>query len=117
VDTFIVPKDLDPAYYTDRTYYLVPDGPVGQKPYTVLCQAMAEEGRQAIAQVVMHSKEHLVLLRSVEGLLAMTVLHYDPEVAKPSAFAEEAPPVEGTRSQSPGLRGRPLQSGRGAGRR
>ena len=31
IDTFINPDDLDPVYYAGKTYYLVPDGPVGQK--------------------------------------------------------------------------------------
>src|SRR5213594_1891857 len=33
IDVFIRPEDLDPMYFTDRTYYLAPDGKVGQKPY------------------------------------------------------------------------------------
>ena len=94
IDTFIDPDALDPVYYAGKTYYLVPDGPVGQKPYTVLYEAMADENRQAIARVVMHGREQVVLLRPLGGLITMTTLSLDQQVTKPAAFTEEAPKVE-----------------------
>src|SRR5258705_541845 len=33
IDTFIKSGTLDPIYSTGKSYYLVPDGPVAQKPY------------------------------------------------------------------------------------
>jgi DNA end-binding protein Ku len=89
IDVFISSDTLDPVYYSGKTYYLVPDGPVGQKPYAVLQEAMKEEERFAIAQVVMHGREQLVLLRPMDGLLAMTTLTYDHQITKPAAFEEE----------------------------
>ena len=90
-----IPSDaLDPMYYTGTTYYLVPDGPVGQRPYAVLHQGMVEQDRHAIAQVVWHGKEQVMLVRPVNGLLAMTALSYDQQVTKPSAFDEDVPKVE-----------------------
>jgi DNA end-binding protein Ku len=77
---------LDPMYSTGKSYYLLPDGPVGQKPYAVLHDGMVELNRHAIAQVVMHSKEHVVQLRPVNGLLNMTLLSYAHQVTQPSAF-------------------------------
>lgn len=94
IDAFISPDDLDPVYYTGRTYYLLPDGPVGQKPYAVVHKAMVDEERYAVAQIVMHGKEQTVLLRPIDNLLAMSMLNYEDEVTKPSAFEEEAPKTE-----------------------
>jgi DNA end-binding protein Ku len=94
ISAFVAPDAIDLLYYDERTYYLVPDGPVGQRPYAVLLQAMEEEGRYAVAQVVMHGREQLVLLRPMDKLLAMTVLKYDAEVTKPQAFEDQAPRVE-----------------------
>jgi DNA end-binding protein Ku len=94
IDAFVSPDAIDPAYYSGKSYYLVPDGPVGQKPFAVVCRAMLEENCFAVAQVVLHSKEQLVLLRPVDHLLAMSVISYDHQVTKPSAFADEAPQVE-----------------------
>jgi len=89
IDTFIEPDDLDPVYSSGRTYYLVPDGPVAQKPYAVLHDTMVELGRNAIARVVMHGKEQVVLVRPQDGLISMTLLNYDQDITKPATFQDE----------------------------
>ncbi len=94
IDAFIAPDALDSVYFNGRTYYLVPDGPVGQKPYALLHQGMKELNRQGVAQVVMHGKEQVVLLRPLGRLLAMTMLSFDSQVVKPTPFEEETPPQE-----------------------
>ena len=43
IQTFIAEDAVDPIYYSGKTYYLVPDGPVGQKAYSVVQQAMIDE--------------------------------------------------------------------------
>jgi DNA end-binding protein Ku len=96
IECFIDPKELDPLYHSGRTYYLVPDGPVGQKPYDVLRRAMSEENRHGVAKVVISGKEQLVLIRPLEGLIAATVLAYDEQVKRPASFSDEAPPVDAT---------------------
>ena len=93
IDTFIRPGDLDPIYYGDRSYYLVPDGRVAQKPYAVLQRVMAERERYAVAQMVMSGHGLVVLVRPLDGLLAMTVLNYDEQIKKPSEFADDVPDV------------------------
>src|SRR5262249_48237715 len=54
---FIAPEALASLYASGRSYYLLPDGPVGQRPYAVLAQAMQEAHRHAIARVVLHGRE------------------------------------------------------------
>jgi DNA end-binding protein Ku len=91
VDTFISPDAIDPLYFNGKGWYLVPESPVGQKPYTILVEAMAEDGRYAVGQFVMHGKEQLVLLRPVGNVLAMMGLEYEFQVSKPAMFEGEAP--------------------------
>lgn len=91
VDVLIKPEALDPIYSAGKSYYLVPDGPVGISSFAVVQKALAEEGLVALAQVVMHGREQLVLLRPVGRLLCMTVLHLDNEINKPAAYEEEFP--------------------------
>jgi len=91
IDAFVKADDLDPIYYSGRTYYLVPDGPVGQKPYALLVQGMHETKQNAVAQVVMHGKEQVVLLRPIDKLLTMAILSFESQVNQPSQFADEAP--------------------------
>ncbi len=94
IDTFVGSHTLDPVYYSGKNYYLAPDGPVGIKAFVLLQQVMAEEKRYAIAQVVMHGREQTVLLRPMDNLIAMSVLNYEHQVTKLSAYEEEAPKVE-----------------------
>ncbi len=94
IDLFIDPNAFDPVYLNGKTYYLVPDGPVGQKPYSVLHEGMVQQKRYAVAQVVMHGKEQVVLVRPMGGLLAMSILYYDQQITKPASFADEVPKQE-----------------------
>ncbi len=96
IDSFVATDALDPLYFSGRTYYLVPDGPVGQKPYALLHKGMVDQGRQAIAQVVMHGKEQVVMLRPMGKLIAMSMLSFESQVVKPENFEGEVPPQEAT---------------------
>lgn len=89
IQVFIHPDALDPLYYSGRNYYLVPDGPAGQKPFAVLQRIMAESSRFAVAQVVFAGREETVLLRPFERLLLMTMLNYETQLKKPSAYEDE----------------------------
>ncbi len=86
---FIAPDALDPRYHAGRTYYLLPDGAVGQKPYALLRQSMVDNGVHALAQVVIAGREQLVLLRPMDELLAMTVLSHEAKVKAPGSFYDE----------------------------
>jgi DNA end-binding protein Ku len=91
---FIKADAVDPVYYSGRTNYLVPDGPVGQKPYVLLHRVLTDEDRVAFAQVVMNGKDQLVLLRPMGDLIAMTFLVFEAQVRKATEFKDEAPKVE-----------------------
>jgi DNA end-binding protein Ku len=94
IDAFITPSAFNSLYATGKRYYLAPDGPAGQKAYALLSQAMVAEDRYGVAQVVLHGKEQLVLIRPQDNLLVLEVLHYRHQVTQPSALADEAPQTE-----------------------
>src|ERR1700676_4378211 len=76
IDEFVRPDAIDPAFYGGKTYYLLPEGPVGEHTYAVIHQGMVQQDRFAVAQVVFHNREKLVLIRPLaEGILAMNELH------------------------------------------
>jgi DNA end-binding protein Ku len=89
IEEFIEPDQLDPVYLDGRNYYLVPDTPVGQKPYAVLHEAMMKRNRAGIARVVFSGRDQLVLVRPMDGLLTMSILNYDSQVRKPEAVSDE----------------------------
>jgi DNA end-binding protein Ku len=82
IRTFISSDDIDPIYYDGRTFYLTPRAG-GEKPYAVLAEAMAKEKRFGLATVVLYSKEQIGLLRPIDDVLAMTMLHYKSQIREP----------------------------------
>jgi len=99
IDGFIHPEDLSSVYLGGRTYFLTPDGPVGQKPYTLLMKGMEANGVCAIAEVVISQKEQVVMVRPVDGVLAMTVLNRKDEVKAASAFKDEITETESSEAE------------------
>jgi len=78
IETF-VPASSIPAQYFETPYYLVP-GPRGEKAYTLLRDALANENKIAVGQVVIRTKQHLVALVPEGPVLMMTVLRYANEI-------------------------------------
>ncbi len=76
--------------YVDKVYYLGPDKG-GDRAYRLLTEALMETGRAALGQYASRGKSYLVLLRPVNGILAMEVLHYADEVRS----TNEVPVPEG----------------------
>jgi DNA end-binding protein Ku len=89
IDGFITQVNVDPLYFSGKNYYLIPDGPVAQKPYALLHDGMASLKRTAIARVVMHGHDQLVAIRPIDNLLMMSILNFESQVNKPSAFHDE----------------------------
>jgi DNA end-binding protein Ku len=86
---FVETTALDPLYHAGRTYYLLPDGPVGQKPYSLLRRGMVDRDVHALARVVMTGREQLVLLRPSGDFILMTVLEHDAKIKRATEFQDE----------------------------
>ncbi|MEM8922578.1 MAG: Ku protein [Actinomycetota bacterium] len=78
ISDFVDEADIDPVFY-DAAYYLVPEE-LARKSYVLLAEAMAEANRVAIASFVMRTKQYLVAIRPVDGLLMMSTMVYADEV-------------------------------------
>ena len=90
IESFLSADSIDPAYYNGTTWYLTPDGPLGQKPYGLLRKVMTDANRVAFARVVLRGKQQLLMLRPVgDGLIAATMLVYDQELKDPAEFETE----------------------------
>src|SRR3954462_1585191 len=88
IEDFVELAEIDPIYY-DHPYYLVPDKGAG-KAYKLLLEAMKDSGKVAIARVVIRSKENLVAIRPLDGLLTMETMLFSDEVI-PSDGIEDIP--------------------------
>jgi DNA end-binding protein Ku len=89
IDAFVPEEAVSPLHYAGKTYYLLPDGSHAQKPYALVREAMTAERLCGLAQVVISTREQLVLVRPIDGVLAMSILTYDAQLRKPEQFAEE----------------------------
>ncbi|HLQ22251.1 MAG TPA: Ku protein, partial [Gemmatimonadales bacterium] len=65
--------------YLDRTYYLGPDKG-GERAYKLLTEALEKTRRAAVGQYSARGKQYLVLVRPMDGVLAMEQLHYANEI-------------------------------------
>jgi DNA end-binding protein Ku len=75
---FVDLADIDPIYF-QKSYYLVPEE-TGLKAYTLLRQAMAEDGRVAIAKVAFREKEHLAALRFKDNVFVLETMYWPDEI-------------------------------------
>ncbi|NNE42960.1 MAG: Ku protein, partial [Gemmatimonadetes bacterium] len=71
---FISADAVDPLYFSGKNYFFVPDGPAGTKPYQLLRDSMIKESLVGIASAILSGREQMVLVRPVDGMLAMTIL-------------------------------------------
>ncbi len=78
IEEFVDLSEIDPIYF-EQPYYLVPDDR-GAKPYKLLAEAMAERNKVAIGRVIVRSKERLVAIRPVDGMLCVETMRYADEV-------------------------------------
>ena len=75
---FVDMEEIDPIYYK-KTYYLVPDE-TGAKAYSLLREAMAEDGRVGIAKVSFRDREHLAALRFRDDVFVLETMYWPDEI-------------------------------------
>ncbi len=75
---FIDKKEVDTIYY-DHPYYLVPSKG-GEKAYQLLVEVMRRTKKAGLAKFVLAEREYLVAIKSRDGALELTTLHYSDEI-------------------------------------
>jgi len=81
----------------DHSYWITPEA-AGAKAYFLLADVLAEEGKVAIAKVVLKLRQYVAIIRSEAGALVMTTMVFADEIRKPSEFGMSKK-VEPTRSE------------------
>jgi DNA end-binding protein Ku len=82
ISSFVPREEIDPLYF-DRPYYLAPEDTGSVEAFVVLREAMRRKKIGALATIIMHDREHILLVEPRdEGMLA-TVLRWPYEVRKP----------------------------------
>jgi DNA end-binding protein Ku len=78
IEEFVDLDEIDPVYF-EQPYYLIPDKK-GGKPYRLLADAMQEMNKVAIGKIIVRSKERLVAIRPLDGMLVIETMRYADEV-------------------------------------
>jgi len=94
VDRFVAPEAIDPIYFAGKSYYLLPHGKAGAKPYALLHRAMTDENLCGLAQVVISNREQLVVLRPIRKLLTISALQYAGNVRSAEEYEALLPDGE-----------------------
>ena len=92
IQEFVKAADVDPVYL-ESSYYMAPeDG--GEKPYTLLFEALRETGYYGIAKVAMHNREHVVILRPAQKGIMLHTMYYSDEIRAGDAFRTDSSQVK-----------------------
>lgn len=89
---FINLQEVDPIYF-QKSYYLSPEE-TAQKAYRLLCQAMAETGKVAMARFTMRSKQYLACLRTFEEGLVLETMYYPAEIRQLEVTWDKITPTD-----------------------
>lgn len=81
---FVRMAEIDPIFL-ETSYYVAPDE-AGERPYSLLFEALRETGYVGLAEVAMHSREHVVVLRTGESGLIAHTMFYPDEVRRREEF-------------------------------
>jgi DNA end-binding protein Ku len=81
---FVQLREIDPVYF-ETSYYVSPDR-AGEKPYALLYAALKKTGYVALAQIGMHRREHVAVIRAGDHGILMHTMFYTNEVRKDQEF-------------------------------
>lgn len=88
-----VPLTAVDRIYLEKVYYLGPDKG-GDRAYRLLGEALKDTGRAALGQYSARGKQHLVLVRPLDGVLVMEQLHYAAELRPAAEVPHPETPVK-----------------------
>jgi DNA end-binding protein Ku len=91
IEDFVDLADIDPVYF-EQPYYLVPDKD-NAKAYRLLSDVMEDLGKVAVGRFVLRSKEALVAIRPVDGVLVLETMRFADEVLAPDREQPLAEPA------------------------
>jgi DNA end-binding protein Ku len=87
IEEFVDLDEIDPLYF-EQPYYLAPDKR-GVKAYKLLVDAMTSLNKVAIGRIIVRSKERLVAIRPIDGVLCIETMRYADEVVPRDGLVPE----------------------------
>ena len=93
IEKFVEADSIDPIYFSS-SYYLAPDGDAGRDVFAVLCKAIAETGKVALARVVIGQRERTIALRAMPGGLVAHTLDEQRDINDSKSVLGDAAEVK-----------------------
>ncbi len=81
---FVQIAEVDPRYF-ETSYYAAPDRG-GQRAYALLLEALRRSGLVGMAQVAMHRREHVVVIRPGATGIVLHTMFYENEVRRENEY-------------------------------
>ncbi len=75
---FVHLNDIDPIYF-NKSYFIGPNE-AGTKAFSLLKKALSDTKKIGMARILLHSKEHLGVVRVYDKGLLLETIHYPDEV-------------------------------------
>ena len=88
---FVKLAEIDPLFF-ENSYYVSPDRS-GERPYALLFEALRKSGSVALAEVAMHRREHVVILRPGERGIVGHTMFYVNEIRREEEFRTDTSQV------------------------
>jgi DNA end-binding protein Ku len=95
IEQFVPMSEVD-RIYLDESYYLVPQGEMGQEAFAVIREAMKKDDLVGLARVVIYRREHLLLLAPRGKGMMATALRYKTDVRAERNYFDEIETVKVT---------------------
>jgi DNA end-binding protein Ku len=93
IESFVPRSEVD-ELYLDESYYIVPEDDIAQEAFAVIREAMKAEEVVGLARLVLHRREHIMMLAPRgKGLLA-TMIRYKNEVRGERAYFRDIADVK-----------------------
>jgi DNA end-binding protein Ku len=84
---FVKLDEVDPLYY-ETSYYTVAEKP-GERAYALVMQGMKHLNLGAVANITLHQREQVVLIRPYEHGLVLHTLYYPAEVREIEEYGDQ----------------------------
>jgi len=88
---FVQLSEVDPIYY-ETSYYLAPDKS-GERAYSLLFEALRQSGLVGVAQIAMHNREHVVIIRPGRRGITLHTMFYESEIRKEDEYSTDVSAV------------------------
>lgn len=81
---FVQLAEVDPIYF-ETSYYVAPDKG-GERAYALLFAALQQSGFSGVAQVAMHNREHVVIIRPGRTGIVLHTMFYESEIRRDDEY-------------------------------